>query len=140
MSTEENKAVVRRYFRDLADNTNPAAADEILAPDYAGHVSGNPGPLDRAGLAGFVGMFHAAFPGITHTVEELVAEGDQVAARITVRGTHRGEFMGLPPTGREVNIGAINVFTVRDGRVAVQHVVFDSLGLLQQLGAAPAAA
>ncbi|HEX5506313.1 MAG TPA: ester cyclase [Thermomicrobiales bacterium] len=139
MSIEENKALVRRYFRDLADNTNPGAAGEILAPDYAGHLPGTPGPLDRAGVAQFVGGFHAAFPGITHTVENLVAEGDRVAARITVRGTNRGEFMGLPATGREIALDAVNFFTVRDGRIAEQRVIFDNLALMQQLGLAPAA-
>ncbi|HET8629518.1 MAG TPA: ester cyclase [Thermomicrobiales bacterium] len=139
MSTEANKDVVRRYFRDLADNTNPGAAGEILAAGYACHVPGNPGLLDRAGLAQFVGGFHAAFPGITHTVEDLVAERDRVAARITVRGANRGEFMGLPPTGREIEIGAVNFFTVRDGRIAEQRVLFDNLALMQQLGLASAA-
>jgi steroid delta-isomerase-like uncharacterized protein len=133
-----NKDVVRQFFRDIADNTNLAAAEDIIAPTYVGNFSGAPGPMDRAGALHFMGMFHAAFPGVTHTIEDLIAEGDAVAARITVRGAHQHEFMGLPPTGRTFDIGSINVFRLHDGKIVEQHVIFDNLGMMQQIGAIPA--
>src|SRR5690348_3044679 len=101
---ERNQDVVRRFFGDIADNTNPAASEELMAPAYVGHFTGAPGPLDRAGALGFIGMFHAAFPGVTHAIEELLTEGERVAARLVVRGTHRGDFMGMPPTGKSFAI------------------------------------
>lgn len=137
MAAGANKDVVRQFFRDIADNTNPAAADEILDAAYAGHFSGAPGPMDRAGALQFMGMFHAAFPGVTHTIEDLIADGETIAARLTVRGAHQHEFMGLPPTGRTFTIDSINLFRLQDGKIVEHHAVFDNLGMLQQIGAIP---
>jgi steroid delta-isomerase-like uncharacterized protein len=137
MSMEENKALVRRYLAAV-DGRDGATLDAVLAPDYRYHVPGQPGPLDRAGHARFVAVFQAAFPDLTHTVEDQVAEGDRVVTRSTNRGTHRGELMGLPPTGRSFTGTGINLVRVADGRIAEEWVVFDALGMLQQLGAIPA--
>jgi steroid delta-isomerase-like uncharacterized protein len=137
MAAASNKDVVRRFFGDIADNTNPAASEELIAPGYVGHFTGAPGPLDRAGALGFMGVFQAAFPGVTHTIEELIAEGDRVSARIVVRGTHRQDFMGMPPTGRSFAIASVNTFRIAGGKIAEQHAVFDSMGMLQQLGMLP---
>lgn len=138
MAAEANKEIIRRYFHDIADNINPAAIEELIDTTYVGHFSGAPGPLDRAGAAQFVGIFHAAFPGVTHTIHDLIAEGDTVAARLTVRGAHQHDFMDLPPSGRTFDIGSINVFHLRDGKIVEQHVIFDNLGMMQQIGALPA--
>ena len=138
MAAEANKDIVRRFFHDIADNTNPAATEELLDATYVGYFSGAPGPLDRAGAAQFMGMFHAAFPGVTHTIQDLLAEGDTVAARITVRGTHQHDFLGLPPTGRTFDIGSINVFRLHDGKIVEHHAIFDNLAMMQQIGAIPA--
>jgi steroid delta-isomerase-like uncharacterized protein len=137
MSAASNKDVVRRFFGDIADNTNPAAAAEIIAPSYVGHFTGAPGPLDRAGALGFMGMFLAAFPGVTHTIEELIAEEDRVSARMVVRGTHQRDFMGMPPTGKSFAIASVNTFRIEDGKIVEQHAVFDSMGMMQQLGMMP---
>jgi steroid delta-isomerase-like uncharacterized protein len=133
-----NHDLIRRFFGDIADNADPAASAAILAPDYVGHFSGAPGPLDRVGALGYIGMFHGAFPGVTHTIEELLGDGDRVAARLTVRGTHRGELMGLPATGRTFAIASINTFRIAGGKIAEQHAVFDTMSMMQQLGALPA--
>ena len=138
MAGEANKDIVRRFFRDIADNTNPAATEELIDPTYVGYFSGAPGPLDRTGATQFMGMFHAAFPGVTHTIQDLIAEGDTVAARITVRGTHQHDFLGLPPTGRTFDIASINVFRLHDGKIVEHHAIFDNLGMMQQIGAIPA--
>jgi steroid delta-isomerase-like uncharacterized protein len=137
MSAEENKELVRRYLAAV-DRRDEATLDAVLAPEYRYHVPGQPAPLDRAGLRAFVAAFQAAFPDLTHTVEDQVAEGDRVATRSTNRGTHRGELMGMPPTGRRFAGAGINVVRIVDGRIAEEWVVFDALGMLQQLGVFPA--
>src|SRR5688572_920314 len=96
MSTEENKAVVRRFFAAL-DDQDLAAVGDALAPDYRLHFDGNP-EMDRQAGIGFFGAFLAAFPDITHRVEDQLAEDDRVATRIVVRGTHQREMMGIPAT------------------------------------------
>lgn len=139
MTTEENKAVVRQYFAIVGEGDLTRLADEVLASDYHLHFDSMP-EMDVAGAIGFFTAFLTAFPGLRHEIEDQLAEGDCVATRVVVRGTHQGDFMGIPPTGREVAIKAINIQRVEDGRIAEQWVVSDSLGLLQQLGAIPAPA
>jgi steroid delta-isomerase-like uncharacterized protein len=140
MSAEESKAFVRRFFDTVNSFDLAGLADELLAPDYRLRFDSVP-EMDRDQAVRFFQAFFAAFPGITHVIEDQLAEGDRVATRIVVRGTHGGDFMGIPPTGREVAIKAINIHRVVDGRIVEQWVVSDGVGLLQQLGvmAAPAA-
>jgi len=136
MSTEENKAVVRRFY-DFANAFDLTALNgELLAPEY--RLSFDSAPvMDRDQAMGFFQAFFAAFPDITHEIQDQLAEGDRVATRIVVRGTHGGDFMGIPPTGRAVEIKAINIHRVADGRIVEQWVVSDGVGLLQQLGMMP---
>jgi steroid delta-isomerase-like uncharacterized protein len=137
VSAEENKAVLRRWIeayneRDLETEAN------LLAPDYVAHVPAAPGPLE--GLEAwrqFSGSFAEAFPDIRLTIQDIVAEGETVAARVAFRGTHSGEFQGIPPTGKEVAFTSIEVNRVRDGKVEEHWVELDLLGLMQQLGAIP---
>jgi steroid delta-isomerase-like uncharacterized protein len=137
MSTEENKAVVRRWIDayNARDTQGEAAA---RAPGFVAHVPGAPGPLDGAAWMQFIAAFSAAFPDLHLTVEDIVAEGDRAAARVAFRGTHRGEFMGLPPTGKAVTFSSME-FNLMVGGAVVEHwVELDQLGLLQQLGGLPA--
>jgi predicted ester cyclase len=114
-----------------------AAVDEIAAPTFVNH-SAPPGvPSDREGVKQITLLFRRAFPDGAMTVEDMIAEGDTVATRKTFRGTHQGEFMGIPPTGRRVAIELIDVVRVVDGRVVEHWNVVDNLGLLQQLGVLP---
>ncbi len=136
MSTEQNKALARRYFEAI-DRGDLAALDQILSPDFRYHLPGSPAPLDRAGHRHFLTTFYAACPDLSHTVEDIVAEGDRVATRATDRGTQRGELMGIPPTGKQFTITGINIVRVAGGRIAEEWVVFDQLGMLQQLGVMP---
>jgi predicted ester cyclase len=133
---EENKAVCRRFFAALDANDLGALEREVLAPGYRLRFDGMP-ELDRAGAVGVFDAFLAAFPGLRHDVEDQIAEGDRVGNRIVVRGTQRAEFMGIPPTGREVRIEAINVHRIAGGKVVEQWINSDALGMLQQLGVAP---
>ncbi len=136
MSTDENKARSRRW-RELCDQRDPSAA-EYLAPDAVVHLPGAPGPLHREQVLGLLDRFYAAFPDLHHTVEDQVAEGDTVATRMTLRGTHQGEFQGIPPTGKQIVVSLIGIDRFENGKFAEQWSQLDNLGLLQQLGAIPA--
>jgi len=136
MSGEENTALVRRFLEGLVSTGDPALAAELLAPDYVVHDAGNP-PLDRAGFQQFLGALRAAFPDVRVTVADAIAAGDQVAARWTWRGTHRGAFLGLAPTGTPVTGSGIGRFRIANGQLVEDFVQEDTLGLLPQLGAAP---
>lgn len=137
MSAEENKAVIRRWIEAYNERDLEGEAD-VLAPDYVAHVPAVPGPLE--GLEAwrrFTGPFTEAFPDLRLTIEDIMAEGDMVAARVAFQGTHRGEFQGIPPTGKEVAFSSIEVNRVRNGKVEEHWVELDLLGLMQQLGAIP---
>ena len=135
MSRGENTAVVRGFFAAL-DDQDLGAVGDLLASDYRLHFDGNP-EMDREAGIRFFGVFLAAFPDIRHQVQDQLSEGDRVATRITVRGTHQNEMMGIPATGNEIAISAINIIRVGQGKIAEHWVNSDSLGMLVQLGVAP---
>lgn len=134
--SEQNKALLRRWFEEVVNSNNYAAVEEILAPDYVSHFPGAP-PTDRDGHRGMVEMFAAAFPDWTEQIEDLVAEGDRVVGRMTAGGTHTGEFQGMQPTGKKVTITGIGIMRIKDGKVAESWWEFDAIGLMTQLGALP---
>src|SRR3712207_886963 len=114
MSTEENKALLRRFFEDLFMQGDLAIADEIVAASYVNH---NPMPGEtpgREGLKQFVTMLRTAFPDAAWTIEDQVAEGEKVVTRFTVTGTHQAEFAGIPATGKSVRGTALNIHRVAD--------------------------
>ena len=136
MSTEaRNKAIIQQLYTELFDQGKLALAEELFAPDYIDHEAppglANRGPEAMQQLAT---LFHNAFPDVYHTVEELIAEGDTVAARVTWYGTHRGSFLGIAPTGRAVRQKQIHFIRFRDGQIVEHRAARDDLGLLQQLG------
>ena len=135
----ENKALVRRFFAAI-EQGNAATLDEVMVEDYVHHDLSLPPEMQRGREAykQGIGMLHAAFPDWQVAVEDLVAEGDEVAVRVTVRGTHRGELMGVPPSGNTVDFGLIGSLRIADGRIAEGWVTFDALGMMQQIGAIPA--
>jgi steroid delta-isomerase-like uncharacterized protein len=137
MSTADNKALVRRFWEGLVGTGNSALADELLAPGYSVHYAGNP-PMDRDGFLQFLGALRTAFPDVAVTVEDLLAEGDEVAVRWTWRGTQQGPFLGILPTGEAVAGSGIGLFRIANGRIVEDFVQEDTFGLLQQLGAIPA--
>jgi steroid delta-isomerase-like uncharacterized protein len=98
-----------------------------------------PTPLNRDATKQVVGMFSTAFPDLEHTVDEMIAEGTTVAARWTVRGTHRGDFQRIAPTGKPVNLSGTTVHHMTDGKISETWLTLDNLELLQQLGAVPQA-
>lgn len=131
--SEAHKEVVRRYF-DALGAGDPDALDEIMHDDFVDHTGqSGPGGLDE--LKEFFVALRAAFPDFTVSVEELIAEGDLVAGRFAFQGSQTGELMGMPPSGRRAAIGGIDLFRVRDGRIAELWGYEDMLGLMQQIGA-----
>ena len=137
MSAQDNKALVRRFVDEVQSGGNISLIDEICSPEFVNH-SAPPGvPADCEGIKIVTAMFRGAFPDSYFTVEDMIAEGDKVATRKTFHGTHEGEFMGIPPSGRSVSMGLIDVVRIDDGRVVEHWSVGDSLGLMQQLGVIP---
>ena len=137
MSTEPNLELVRRFF-DGINRHNLDVLDEVCAPAYLAHFPGMPGPLPSEAIKPVWGQFFAAFPDLTHTLEDIFAEGDRVVVRMTLAGTHSGDFMGMPPTNRTIAIGSINFLRCAAGLIVEQWIDYDGLGMLQQLGAIPA--
>jgi steroid delta-isomerase-like uncharacterized protein len=139
MSAEHNKRIARRVFEEVWNEANFATADALVDPDYINHAPGLPGmPPGSEGLKYLVSTFRAAFPDLQMTVEDQIAEGDRVATRWTMRGTHTGAFLGIPPTGKAVASTGINIERIIDGTVVEHWRGSDELGLLQQLGVVPA--
>lgn len=134
MTTAKNKALLHRYVREVWEKRKPAAVRRFLAPDYRRHVSPDATPLTLEEQEQRLVAFQTAFPDIQITVEELVADGDLLAFRSTMRGTHRGELMGLAPTDKPVVVGLVDVIRVKDGRFVEQWGGPDMYDLLRQLG------
>ena len=139
MSTEENKAVVRRAYEEFnkGQEAAMAAMEELCAPDYVWHGTGVWPDMDLAGMKQLTTALWTAFPDAHVVVEDLLAEGDKVVSRATFRGTHQGEFMGIPPTGKQVSVTGIEIGRIKDGKFVEGWANSDDLGLMQQLGAIP---
>jgi predicted ester cyclase len=137
VSDEDNKALVRRFVDEVQSAGNIDLIDEICSPEFVNH-SAPPGiPADCEGIKIVTAMFRRAFPDSYFTVEDMVAEGDKVATRKTFHGTHEGEFMGIPPSGRSVSMGLMDIVRISEGRVVEHWSVGDTLGMMQQLGVIP---
>lgn len=135
MLPDEGKDLVRRRFAEL-DKGNLSILDEVFTEDYVLEFPGDAAPLDLAQTKEFYSALYSAFPDLTHSIEDQIAEGDKVVTRWIARGTHRGDFMGISPTEREVALRGINIYRIEADKLAQSHVSWDILGLLQQLGAA----
>ncbi len=136
MSAEENKAAAQR-FADIFNTGNFELVDELCADDFAAHLPGTPGPLDREGWKEFSRPFIDGFSDRRLTVEDVVAEGDRVVFRARFSGRHTGNFQGIPPTDSQVQFTGMAWFRLSDSKIVEHWGVFDALGLMQQLGAVP---
>lgn len=133
-----NKEIVRRLVDEVWANRNLAAVDELVARDYVGHDPARPGPINGPeGYKESVGVYLSAFPDATITIDDQIAEGDQVLTRWTGRGTHKAELMGIAPTGKQVTVSGLTVSRIANGKVAETWELFDALGMLVQIGAVP---
>lgn len=136
MSTEQNKMLTRRMRETFDRSKGTEGVEEYVAANSIWNMPGSP-PLGREQAAGMLFGFYAAFPDLNHTFEDQIAEGDKVVARVTFRGTHQGEFQGVPATGKGVAFGAIMIDRFEDGKVVEHWAQFDTMGLMQQLGVIP---
>ena len=136
MSSEQNKATVRRLYDEVIGQGKLEVIDQVTDPSFVDHDRDNP-THDRAGAKQFVAMVRSAFPDVSAKVEDLIAEDNRVVARLTITGTHHGEFMGTPPTGRPFTSQCIEIWRCANGKVVEHWGAFDNLGLLQQLGLLP---
>jgi len=137
VSAEDSKALIRRFVDEVQSGGNTDLKDEICSAEFVNH-SAPPGlPADREGIRILTTMFKGAFPDSYFTVEDMIAEGDKVVTRKTFHGTHEGEFMSIPPSGRIVNVSLIDVVRISDGKVVEHWSVGDDLGMMQQLGVIP---
>lgn len=134
MSTSEaNKQAVRDCF-ERASQGDYAAVGAVISPDYVLHPEEIHG---RDGLREMVESFRSAIAGLRITIDQQFTEGDHVATRYTIRGTHEGDLMGVPPTGRDVAFTGITISRCRDGKIVEEWELVDTAGLLRQVGAFP---
>ena len=137
MSAETNLTLVRRFFDEFQTRHNFAAVDDYLSPDFVDH-SAPPGlPPDREGVKMQFTMFFAALPDLHAIIHDQVADENKVVTRKTLRGTHRGDLMGISPTGKTVDIEVIDILAVTNGKITDHWNLVDQLSLLKQLGALP---
>jgi steroid delta-isomerase-like uncharacterized protein len=133
MSTEGDKAAVRR-FREAFNSGDLDGAVAVLAPHAVVHLSGAPDPLTVEAFKQFGALIMKAFPGGTATIDDLIAEGDKVVSRLTFRGTHAGDLMGIAPTGKSVTVSEIIIDRFADGKIVESWRLFDQMAMMQQLG------
>jgi len=137
MEIEENKAVNRRLYEEIWNKGNLALIDEIIAEDFVFHRSGSPMVKGPEFYKGAYHFLKTAFPDLHITIEDVIAEGDKVMTRTTWQGTHKGEYMGLAPTGKQISATEINIDRYKDGKVIEGWGGVDRFDLLQQLGGIP---
>jgi len=137
MSVEENKAGTRQGVEELWNQGKMELVDELWAPDFVNHDPTNPEVRDREGFKQWVIVARTAFPDLNVTIDDMIAEGDKVATRWTVRGTQKGEFGKIPATGKQVTFTGITISRIVDGKTVETWWSGDDLGMLQQLGVIP---
>jgi C-1 hydroxylase len=129
MSLEENKAIVRRFI-DAYNKRNLGVFDDLLAPDYFDHTS----QVGPEGFKQLMNMAFRAFPDFHETIEDIIAEGDKVWVRITFRGTHRDEWMGIAPSGKKITTEMVDIFRIEKGKLVEYRDVNNNLDFLKKLG------
>ncbi len=135
---EQNKQVVHQFF-DAYNRQDVERMSQWVSSNtnYFFHLPAMPFPMDWNGRKQFVAAAIKAFPDIDHHILDIVAEGDKVAVRFNITGTHKGELQGIPPTGKEVSIDGMDFLTIIDGKIAEEWLNSDMMGLMQQIGAIP---
>jgi steroid delta-isomerase-like uncharacterized protein len=134
MITDDNKALVQRFFEEVINQRNLAALDRMVDPTGVNHTV-PPGMPHEANQ--FLGQYLNAFPDVKATVEDLMADGDKVVACVSYRGTHQGAFRGIPPTGKPIAVMGINIFRIANGKVVEHWGLTDRLAVLQQIDVVP---
>jgi predicted ester cyclase len=141
MSVEENKAIARRVIEEVHNQGNFAVWDSLIAPSYVNHNL-PPGQSARERQQ-MITMYRAALPGQLTTIDDLIAEGDEVVVRWTQHAVHAGPlptpFGNIPPTGKQITVTGMIIFRIVDGKITDEWENWDTLGMLQQLGVVPSA-
>jgi steroid delta-isomerase-like uncharacterized protein len=136
VSAEENKAIVRRLIEKLWNAGNPELADQIYAVDYVRHGPHAEPPIQgSAALKQFAYMYLSAVPDLHHEIEDQFAREDGVVSRMTARGTHRGEMMGIAPTGKPITFSMFSQHRIAGGKIVEEWIIYDLHAILQQVGA-----
>jgi steroid delta-isomerase-like uncharacterized protein len=136
VSLDENKALVRRFVDEIFVQGRAETIDELLADDFVAHTWPSTGhPKDD--LKNATERAHGALTNPRFTIDDMIAEGDRVAVRLTTGATQTGSFMGMPPSGKSYEISEIHIFRLRDGKVIEHWHQFDQMGMMKQLGAMP---
>ncbi len=138
MSTEGNKTLMHRFLEEVFNKKNLSALDEFIAPNQVDHTLPAFLPTTPEGTKRAIGMYLKAFPDLHLTVEDMFAEGDKVVTRFTSRGTQKGAFVGMPPTGKQMTVSTIVIARIAEGKIVEQWGLDDQMGMLQQLGVIPA--
>jgi steroid delta-isomerase-like uncharacterized protein len=131
MTIEENKALVRRFITEIFEQGRPEAVDELCADDFIGHTWGN---ADKEGLKAAMDRVSKGLADAHFQIDDMIAEGDRVAVRVTASARQVGEFMGMPPSGKSYRIGEIHIFRLRDGKVTEHWHEYNPGALMKQLG------
>ena len=133
MSVEENKAIVRRFYQGI-DRGNLDAMDELVAEDYVNHAPPFPGLAEgREGLKQAFAIFWRATPG-RHEIEDMIAEGDKVVTRLSAYGSHQGDLPGIQKTGAKLEMHAVAIHRLANGRIVEHWSAKDDLAIMEQLG------
>jgi steroid delta-isomerase-like uncharacterized protein len=133
--SQANKDLVRRFVMECQSGGDLSLIDELVAPDFVNHAEVPGLPTGREGVRALFGAFHRVFEGFHVVIHDQVAEADRVATRKTFHGRHVDEFLGVPPSGNEVEFGVIDILTIEDGKLAEHWNVVDLLTLMRQMGA-----
>lgn len=132
-----NKALVERHIHEVFDQNNFDVVPEIYADDFVVQDALSPEPLDRDGLVAMLTGLRAVFPDLAYADYTMLAQDDWVAVQYAITGTFANEFNGLPPTGERVTVFGIDMWRIEDGKIAEAYFVYDTLGMMQQMGAVP---
>jgi steroid delta-isomerase-like uncharacterized protein len=139
MTAENNKQLMKRFV-EFINTANEQLSNELISQNATFYVPGNPEPMrGPGGYLAIIEMMRSGFPDIQWTLDDMVAEGDKVAARFTMRGTHSGTFFGVSATGRLIEVKAMNFYRFTNGQIVEEHGMPDMLGLLHQIGVMPGA-
>jgi steroid delta-isomerase-like uncharacterized protein len=138
VTTKSNKRIMERFTGEFLVTGDAALAEEFLSPNVVMHFAGQR-QQGRDSYVAIVAANQVAFPDLVWTVEDIVADGDTVAVRYTMTGTHRGDFAGVPPTGKAVVAQSMAFYRLVDGKIVEERAQLDMLSVFQQLGAVPAA-
>ncbi len=137
MSTEENKAIARRWIEEAWNKGDLTIVDELIAPGYVLHDPTRPGLKGREGIKESITLFRAAFPDLRFTIEDQISQGNKVVIRYTVQGTHLGPLMDIAATGKQGIITGMDIYRIAGGKIEEAWSNWDTLRMLQQMGVLP---